>query len=105
MEEVPMKRKKWYFQSGERYLLDEVILACDIRLREGGVKKVKSKNEMVRWMEKHAPSTIVWHPKGRRGWGASPFNSKCWRTVGGKPIDPPDETGLCSLEDVQISRT
>ena len=78
-----MKRKKWYFQSGEKYLLDEVIIACDIRLSQGSVKKVKSKNEIVRRMEKHAPPTIVGCPKTARGWGASPFNKNCWRTVGG----------------------
>jgi len=85
-----MRRKKWYFQRGERYLLDEVITACDIRLREGGVKRVKSKSKMVRRMEKYAPPTIVWCPKRDRGWGASPFNENCWRSVEGGPIIPPD---------------
>jgi hypothetical protein len=85
-----MKRKKWYFQRGEKYLLEEVIIACDIRMRWGGVKRVESKNEIVRRMEKYAPPTIVWCPKTFNGWGASPFNPNCWRTVEGGPIIPPD---------------
>jgi hypothetical protein len=77
---------------GQGHLLDEVIIACDIRLREGGVERVESKNKMVRRMEKYAPATIVWCPKTYWGWGASPFNENCWRTVEGGPIIPPDVT-------------
>ena len=64
-----MRRKKWYFQRGERYLLDEVITACDIRLREGGVKRVESKSKLVRRMEKYAPPTHRLVPKERSGLG------------------------------------
>jgi hypothetical protein len=84
-----MKWKKWYFQSGEQYPLSEVIDACDVRIREGSVVRRDSKNQMVRQMEKLAPATIVWCPKTDRGWGASPFNKNCWRTVEGDPIIPP----------------
>ncbi len=81
-----MRWQKWYFKKGEQYLLSEVIGACDARIREGGVVRSESKNAKVRLMEAQAPATIVWCPKTERGWGASPFNKNCWRTVEGNPI-------------------
>jgi hypothetical protein len=83
-----MTWKKWKFEVGEKYLLEEVIGACDARIREGGVIRSDSKDAKVRWMEKSAPATIVWTPLTERGWGASPFNKNCWRTVEGGPIIP-----------------
>ena len=84
-----MRWQKWDFKKGEKCLLSEVIGACDARIREGGVIRSESKNDMVRLMEAHAPATIVWCPKTDRGWGASAFNKNCWRTVEGGPIVPP----------------
>ena len=43
------------FHRGEKYFLDEVITACDVRIREGAVVRPESKNRMVREMEKYAP--------------------------------------------------
>jgi hypothetical protein len=83
-----MKWEKWPFQRGEQYPISEVINECDARLREGGVVRRESKNEMVRLMEKYAPATVRWCPKTDRGWGASAFNKNCWRTVEGGPIIP-----------------
>lgn len=85
-----MKWQKWDFKKGEKYLLSEVIGACDARIREGGVIRGESKDAKVRRMEKYAPATIVWSPLTERGWGASAFNKNCWRTVEGGPIIPPD---------------
>jgi hypothetical protein len=34
--------------------------------------------------------TVIWCPSGSRGWGASPFNQNCWRTIDGGPIITPD---------------
>jgi hypothetical protein len=83
-----MTREKYYFQEGEQYPLSEVINECDRRIREGGVIRDESKNNMVRRMEKYAPATIVWSPLTERGWGHSGFNKNCWRTVEGGPIIP-----------------
>jgi hypothetical protein len=85
-----MKWKKWDFEVGKKYDLSEVIGACDARIREGGVIRSESKNNMVRRMEKYSPAKIVWSPSNERGWGASAFNKNCWRTVEGGPIIPPD---------------
>ena len=85
-----MKFKKWDFEVGKKYDLSDVIGACNARIREGGVIRSESKFEMVREMEKLTLATVVWCPKGNGGWGASPFNKNCWRTVAGGPIIPSD---------------
>jgi len=46
-----MRRQKWYFKKGEKYLLSEVIGACDARIREGSVIRRESKDAKVRRME------------------------------------------------------
>jgi hypothetical protein len=84
LAEVGISRK------ASNIFLSEVIGACDARIREGGVIRNESKNDMVRLMEAHAPATIVWTPSTERGWGASAFNKNCWRTVEGEPILPLD---------------
>jgi len=86
-----MRWPKWYFTRDEKYLLSEVIGACDARIREGGVIRKERKDEMVREMEKLSLASIVWCPKADQGWGASPFNKNCWRTVEGAPIIPGTE--------------
>lgn len=80
-----MKWEKYYFQKGEQYLLSEVINECDRRIREGGVIRRESKNEMVRKMEKSPSATIVWCPKTDRGWG--PLHSM--RTAGARSREAP----------------
>jgi hypothetical protein len=84
LAEVGISRK------ASNIFLSEVIGACDARIREGGVIRNESKNDMVRLMEAHAPATIVWTPSTERGLGASAFNKNCWRTVEGEPILPLD---------------
>jgi hypothetical protein len=87
-----MKWKKWDFEVDKQYARADVVGACDARIREGGVIRDKSKNLMVRRIEKYAPAIIVWKPSREQGWGASPFNKNCWRTIGGGHILT-DKTG------------
>ena len=86
-----MPREKWYFRPGEQYQLSEVVGACDERIRKGGVRSRDSKNESVRRMERCGYAVIVWTPKSYKGWGASPFNLDCWRTVSNQPIVTPGD--------------
>jgi len=80
-----MTWQKWYFQPGECYLLSEVVGALRDRLRSGTVINEKAKEARVDWMERNFPAEIVWLPFST-GYGASPFNGRCWRTIEGKPL-------------------
>jgi hypothetical protein len=71
-----MKWQKWGFEPGERYLLSEVIGACNDRLRDGYVIRRDNKASFVQEMEKCGHTTVVWSPKADRGWGASAFNKE-----------------------------
>jgi len=83
-----MTWKKWDFEVGKEYALAYVVAVCDARIREGGVIRIDAKGAKVRRMEKYAPPNVVWSPSNERGWGASPFNKNCWRTVEGGTIIP-----------------
>lgn len=78
----------WHdFQQDEEYPIDRVIAVCERRIRDGGVVAAEQKQHMVDLMRRYAPPTVVWSPEGA-GWGASPFNPKCWRTADKKPVIP-----------------
>ena len=85
-----MTWRKWDFETGQSYLLSEVLGACETRLREGGVLRPESKSRMVKRIEHCGHSRIVWRPETEKGWGASAFNLNCWRTIDGEPIVPPE---------------
>jgi hypothetical protein len=80
----------WHGQeAGVRYHRDKVVADCEGRIADGGVIRVEGKQRLVGQIRDHAPDTIVWTPFGR-GWGRSPFNPNCWKTVDGEPVLPAD---------------
>ncbi|KAA0225915.1 MAG: hypothetical protein AKCLJLPJ_02205 [Fimbriimonadales bacterium] len=78
----------WHnFRTGQHYSLEDVVATCERRIKEGKVKDVRDKRDLLAQMRLSAPRTVVWSPFST-GWGASPFNPNCWRTVQGTPILP-----------------
>ena len=87
-----MKWEKLPFVVGEQYPVDYVVAVCSDRLRRGLVKQVPNKQRMLDNIAACGHATIIWSPTGT-GWGASGFNHRCWRTVGGQPIVPANHLG------------
>jgi len=78
----------WHnFQPGEVYSLASVLEAGERRIQDGGILDVEGKRMALALLRDHAPSELVWAPFSS-GWGASPFNPRCWRSVSGRPVVP-----------------
>jgi hypothetical protein len=76
----------WDFVADEKYNLNEVVGKIHSHIRED--KKIKAKPDKLRLLkqiENCGHSVIVYSPN-KSGWGISPMNPKCWRTVKGAPI-------------------
>jgi hypothetical protein len=80
-----MTWRKWDFEVGQDYALSDVIGTCDARIREGSVIRDKSKNEMVRRIEKYSPAKIVWSPSKGAGLGRFPIEQKLLALRGREP--------------------
>jgi hypothetical protein len=98
-------RAKYGFVKGESYLTSEVVGVCDERIREGYIKREKTKTVVVRAMEKYAPPKMLWQPLSESGFGASPFNPNCWCDTDGRPITSisPDDWRRVS-EELKVIR-
>jgi predicted HNH restriction endonuclease len=90
----------WHpFEKGHEYSLEEVVTACEQRILADGVVDKEGKPQLVEHMRRSFPTTVVWAPFAKRGWGTSPFNPNCWRLAKNRPIlasatavsEPPDE--------------
>ena len=78
-----MKWKKGIFKRAKSSM--HVMLASVKEASFGANRRMKW---CVGWSS--TPATIVWCPKTNGGFGASPFNKNCWRTIEGGPIILPD---------------
>jgi len=77
----------WHpFECGKPYSLAEVVSTSERRIDNGGVIRTGSKRDLVKSIEHCGHETLVWSPTNTAGWGASPFNPNCWRTLDGTPI-------------------
>lgn len=75
----------WHsFKIGREYSRNEVIAICNRQIERGGIVDVEGKREALERLRRHAPTMIVWSPVSS-GWGASPFNPRCWRTPDNEP--------------------
>lgn len=69
----------WHtFIEGKDYDREEVIEACEERIRNGGVLDVEQKRRHIEDIRRNFPRRIVWMPHGP-GWARSPFNHRCWQ--------------------------
>ena len=80
----------WHsFEDGSTYSRPEIIDACTRQLNQ--VKDLEGKQAILILLAKHAPSQLRWSPHGS-GWGRSPFNPNCWKTLDGGPAIAADIT-------------
>ena len=79
----------WHpFEVHETYSVSFVVPRCEAYLASGKIVAVEEKRRLLQTMSERAPVSIVWSPFSDKGWGASPFNPNCWRTVDGQLILP-----------------
>ncbi len=80
-----LKPSAWHgWVAGQKIRRDKLLNILTSRIREG---KVDEKNwAVVDKLSKLTYDELIFEPVGR-GYGNSPFNLNCWRTIDGKPIN------------------
>jgi hypothetical protein len=74
----------WHsFLPGRTYQKSMVIAECENHLKN--VKNPWEKSERIKLIRECSYETIVYSPIGS-GWGNSPLNPNCWKSIEGKQI-------------------
>ncbi len=80
----------WHgFKGGNGVSLEEVIEKFEKNVRFGNVKNREEKLRRLEDFRNCKYEVIVFFPISERGWGASPMNYNCWKTIEGQPICEP----------------
>jgi hypothetical protein len=80
----------WHgFERGEKVPLETVIEKFEKYVCSGGVKNGEEKLRRLKDFRNCQHEFIVFSPISDKGWGASPMNYNCWKTIEGKPICEP----------------
>jgi len=71
------------FKSGNKYTIEEIIKKLNEILDSGKITNIRDKMACVELIKNSNESEAIFKPFST-GWGASPFNTKCWKKVNGE---------------------
>ena len=76
----------WHnFVDRQNYPIDEVVATCEKHIRTGRVGNEEEKMRYLELIRNCGEVFLVYSPDGP-GWGSSPMNINCWRTLKDNPI-------------------
>jgi hypothetical protein len=76
----------WHgYQKGQQVALADIITTCEALIRSGKVVDVEGKEKLLDQISNCGHTTLIYWPTGS-GWGRSPMNPNCWRTLDHQPL-------------------